>query len=113
MVPPLAVRPDNLSYTATTPNGEPYTFDFDRLGGRMPTFLISPWVKKAFVEQKGTNSDGSQVSYSASSLLRTLGYLWDFEPFTPRVEKAAPFHHLIQSTSRTDTPTALPSSHKF
>ncbi len=33
--PPLAPRPDDLTYTATTPNGS-YTFQFDRLGGRIP-----------------------------------------------------------------------------
>lgn len=111
--PPLAVRPDNLTYTETAPNGQNYTFEFNRLGGRVPTLLISPWIAKAQVEQKGTNSYGETVSYSASSLLRTLGYLWDFDPFTPRVEHAASFEHLIQSTQRTDTPATLPSPVAF
>ncbi|KAJ5084227.1 Phosphoesterase [Penicillium alfredii] len=111
--PPLAVRPDNLTYTETAPNGQRYTFEFDRLGGRIPTLLISPFVAKAQVEQKGINTDGETVSYSASSILRTLGYLWDFEPFTPRVQAAASFEHLIQSTKRTDTPTELPVPKAF
>jgi phospholipase C len=111
--PPLAPRPDNLTYTTTTPSGEDYTFTFNRLGGRIPTLLISDWVGEGSVEQKGTNTAGDTVSYSASSLLRTLGYLWDFEPFTPRVEKAASFDHLIQTTSRDSTPTALPSASPF
>ena len=105
--PPLAVRPDNLTYTETTPNGQNYTFSFDRLGGRLPTWLISPWVTPQ-VEQKGTNSDSKSVSYSASSTLRTIGYLWDWEPFTPRVEKAASFDHLIGTTASKSFPTALP-----
>ncbi|KAK9357300.1 PLC-B group protein Nfis2 [Lipomyces starkeyi] len=111
--PPLAVRPDELTYTTTTPSGQNYTFPFDRLGGRIPTFLISPWVSKAYVEQKGTNSQGQTVSYSAVSILRTLGYLWDFEPFTPRVEYAASFEHLILPTPRARTPFALPSAEPF
>lgn len=111
--PPLAPRPDNITYTETAPNGEDYTFSFDRLGGRVPTLLISPWVEKGVVEQKGTNSDGETVSYSASSLLRTLGYLWDFEPFTPRVGGAASFDHLIQCTKREDTPASLPDAEPF
>ena len=111
--PPLAVRPDNMTYTETAPNGEEYTFMFDRLGGRIPTLLISPWVAKAQVEQLGTNSDGETVSYSASSILRTLGYLWDFEPFTPRVQSAASFEHLVQSQLRTDTPATLPVPKSF
>lgn len=106
--PPLAPRPDGLTYTEQAPNGRNYTFAFDRLGGRVPTLLISPWVAKGIVEQKGTNSNGEEVSYSASSLLRTLGYLWDFEPFTPRVEGSASFDHLIQSSKREQTPVTLP-----
>ncbi|KAJ5117452.1 hypothetical protein N7448_011084 [Penicillium atrosanguineum] len=111
--PPLAPRPDELTYIEEAPNGENYTFPFDRLGGRVPTLLISPWVAKGAVEQKGTNSDGETVSYSASSLLRTLGYLWDFEPFTPRVGGSASFDHLIQGSKRMDTPISLPEPKPF
>ncbi|RAL11777.1 phosphoesterase superfamily protein [Aspergillus homomorphus CBS 101889] len=111
--PPLAPAPDSLAYTATTPSGEKYTFPFNRLGGRIPTLLISPWVGKGYVEQKGTDIEGETVSYSASSILRTLGYLWDFEPFTPRVEYAASFDHLIQTRARNDTPATLPEPVAF
>lgn len=106
--PPLATRPDNLTYSETSPSGETYELEFNRLGGRIPTLLISPWVSKGYVEQKGTNYEGNEQSYSASSLLRTLGYLWDFDPFTPRVRDAASFDHLIQTTARTDTPVTIP-----
>lgn len=111
--PPLAVPPDNLTYTETAPNGQDYTFSFNRLGGRIPTFLISPWVGAGQVEQQGTNSTGQVVSYSASSLLRTLGYLWDFDPFTPRVASSASFDHLIQSSMRTNTPLTMPNPPAF
>ncbi|KAJ5088006.1 hypothetical protein N7456_011622 [Penicillium angulare] len=111
--PPLAPQPDGLTYTEKAPNGENYTFSFDRLGGRVPTLLISPWIAKGQIEQKGTNSDGSTVSYSASSILRTLGYLWDFEPFTRRVQGSASFEHLIQSQMRSDTPAQLPDPKPF
>lgn len=111
--PPLATRPDNLTYTETAANGESYTYTFNRLGGRIPTFLISPWISKGVVEQKGTNHKGETVSYSASSVLRTLGYLWDFAPFNPRVGDAASFDHLVQGKLRTDTPTELPEAVSF
>lgn len=111
--PPNAVRPDQYTYTATTPNGEKYTFEFDRLGGRLPTWVISPWVQQGFVEQQGINSDGQIVSYSASSMLRTLGYLWDFEPFNPRVEKAPSFDGLVQHTKQRSTPMTLPEVHPW
>lgn len=111
--PPTAARPDDLTYTATTPDGANYTFQFDRLGGRMPTWLISPWVKQGYVEQKGTNSDGQTVSYAASSMLRTLGYLWDFEPFNPRVETSPSFDALIQKSAQSSTPKTLPEVYKW
>lgn len=59
------------------------------------------------------NSFGETVSYCASSVLRTLGYLWDFEPFTPRVEWAPSFDHLIQYTARKDAITNLPTPATF
>jgi phospholipase C len=105
--PPLAVRPDDLTYTETTPTGQSYIFEFDRLGGRLPTWLISPWVSAGHVEQLGTNSAGQSVSYNAASVLRTLGYLWDFEPFTPRVQAAPSFDNLI-STCQRKTVETLP-----
>ncbi|KAJ5621304.1 hypothetical protein N7528_006087 [Penicillium herquei] len=111
--PPLATRPDNLTYSEIAPNGEEYTFSFNRLGGRVPTLLISPWVSKGQVEQKGFNSNGEMVSYSASSILRTLGYLWDFEPFTPRVHASASFDHLVLSRRRDDTPAQMPNPKAF
>lgn len=113
MAPPLAPRPDDLTYTATTPAGQDYTFDFDRLGGRMPTFLISPWVDKAFVEGLGRNAAGETVSYSATSILRTLGYLFDFEPYNPRVEWSPSFEALIKTGARTDTIDELPEANPF
>lgn len=105
--PPQATRPDNLTYTETTPTGQDYTFKFNRLGGRMPTWLVSPWVS-ASVEQKGRNSDGDAVSYHATSILRTLGYLWDFAPYNPRVEKAPSFDHLIGTHLRKNAPMRMP-----
>ena len=94
--------------SAKTPSGANYTFEFDRLGGRLPTWLISPYVQKGFVEQKGHNSAGQEVSYSATSILRTLGYLYDFQPSNPRVEQAASFEDLVGNKMRTGAPIKLP-----
>lgn len=113
VAPPLVPAPDDLTYTSTAPNGEVYTFPFNRLGGRIPTLLISPWVGSGVVEQNGTNADGEHVSYSASSILRTLGYLWDFEPFSPRVEASPSFEHLVTDRLRTNTPRTLPDPKAF
>lgn len=109
--PPNAVRPDNYTYTETTPNNTPYTFEFNRLGGRVPTWLISPWVAPRVVQQ-GLNRVGETGAYSASSIISTLSYLWDFAPLTPRVEHAPTFDHLILTEPR-DTPAKLPEAIKF
>ncbi|CAK7215116.1 hypothetical protein SCUCBS95973_002369 [Sporothrix curviconia] len=113
VAPPLAPKPDSLTYTATTPAGEDYTFDFDRLGGRMPTFLVSPWVDKAYVEGHGRNAAGETVSYSATSILRTLGYLFDFAPYNPRVEWSPSFEGLINTKARSDAIDELPEGNPF
>lgn len=110
--PPLAPPPDNLTYTTSTPSGEDYTLPFNRLGGRIPTLLISPWVSKGYVEQQRANSAGEVVSYSATSILRTLGYLFDFEPYNPRVEWSPSFEHLV-NCQRRDTPETLPAADAF
>ena len=110
--PPPAVRPDNLTYTEATPDGSTYTLNFDRYGGRIPTWIISPFVAKGHVEHEGVNSAGKTDVYSTTSILRTLGYLWDFEPFTPRVEASPSFDHLI-GKKKVNHPQLLPNPVKF
>lgn len=111
--PPTAVRPDDLTYTETTPDGTNYTLTFDRYGGRIPQWIISPWVAKAHVEHLGTTSKGQTDVYSATSVLRTLGFLFDFNPFTARVEASPSFDHLITNSFREDAPLTMPLPHPF
>ncbi|KAF9259172.1 phosphoesterase [Marasmius fiardii PR-910] len=111
---PFAVPPDNLTYTETARDGENYTLTFDRLGGRMPTWLISPFTPKAFVEDLGTNpATGHAEAYSATSVLKTLGLLWDIEDFTVRVSNSPSFDHLIGPKARKDTPQTLTTPKPF
>ncbi|KAF7314441.1 Phosphatidylglycerol specific phospholipase C [Mycena kentingensis (nom. inval.)] len=105
---PLAVRPDTLTYSETAHDGSRYTFQFDRLGGRMPTLLISPYTPQGHVENMGTNPEtGATEAYSATSVLKTLGLLFDFDDFTPRVANSPSFDHLIGLTMRKDAPMIL------
>ncbi|KAJ7769326.1 putative phosphatidylglycerol specific phospholipase C [Mycena metata] len=105
---PLAVQTDNKSYTETAHNGQSYTFNFDRLGGRMPTWLVSSYAPEGHVEDLGTNPvTGAPEAYSATSVLKTLGLLWDFEDFTPRVSNSPSFDHLIGPKMRTNAPLIL------
>jgi len=106
--PPLAVRPDNLTYTETAVNGQSYTLDFNRYGGRMPTWLISPFTPNGHLENYGINpTTGEPEPYSATSVLKTLGHLYDIADFTPRVANSPSFDHLIGPKARTNAPTFL------
>jgi phospholipase C len=112
---PLAVRPDNLTYTEVArTTGQSYTFAFDRLGGRMPTWLISGYTPKGHIENLGTNPEtGKPEAYSATSVLKTLGLLWDIEDFTPRVSNSPSFDHLIGPKLRNDAPQILSTPKPF
>ncbi|OOQ89248.1 phosphatidylglycerol specific phospholipase C [Penicillium brasilianum] len=114
VAPPLAVRPDNKTYTEKAKDGSSYTFNFDRLGGRMPTWLVSPYAPKGYVENNGIDpATGKSASYSATSVLKTLGYLWDLEDLTPRVSHSPAFDHLIGPKARSSAPTTLANPHPF
>lgn len=108
-VPPPVQVPagDNLTYTETAADGQNITFDFTRLGARVPTLLISPWLGKGLVENKGINNGGE---YSHTSILNFLSELWGIEKLTPRVEWSSTFEHLILDEIRRedDSPAILP-----
>lgn len=86
------------------------TFDFTRLGVRVPTLLISPWVGKGVIEKKGSNNGGE---YSHSSLVGFIENFYGMDKLTPRVEWAATFEHLITDKLRKDTPVKLPDAYPF
>ncbi|KAJ5780393.1 hypothetical protein N7457_005553 [Penicillium paradoxum] len=114
VAPLLAVRPDNKTYTETAFDGSKYTLNFDRLGGRMPTWLVSPYTPRGHIENFGTDPvTGESSSYSATSVLKTLGYLWDLEDMSPRVEHSPAFDHLIGPKARSFTPATLKNPHTF
>jgi phospholipase C len=94
-----------LTYTEKAADGKNATFDFSRLGVRVPTMLISPWVGKGVIENKGSNNGGI---YTHSSIPGFLAKLWDLENLTPRTAWSATFEHLFQDKLRTDTPAELP-----
>ena len=110
--PPTDVPPpgDGLNWTETALNGQKVTFDFRRLGVRVPTWFISPWVEKTQVENKGQNYGGE---YSHTSILHTLANLWDLNVTTERVAWSSTFEHLITNKFRKDTPDTLPNALNF
>ncbi|KAL2857362.1 phosphoesterase family-domain-containing protein [Aspergillus pseudoustus] len=104
--PPENVPPgDNLPYTEVAGDGKTTTFHFDRLGIRVPTILISPWVTKGAVAHAPKKEDGE---YTHTSILKYVAELWGLEILTPRVEWSASFGDLIEKSFREDTPVVLP-----
>ncbi|MBS0150269.1 MAG: hypothetical protein JSR31_04965 [Nitrospira sp.] len=93
--PPKTVAPDD--HTAN--------WTFDRLGVRVPTILVTPWIKKGVIK----------TVFDHTSLLRYLCDKWDLEPLGQRMQAGAGdkqantfADELTQlSAPRTDTPERL------
>ena len=92
VLPPATVNPDGKSAPE---------FDFTRLGVRVPTVVISPYVEKATVDH---------AVYDHSSICATLKKLFDLPDFlTKRDAGANTFDALLtRSAPRADAPTVLP-----
>lgn len=89
----------------------PHFFKFDRLGVRVPTIAISPWIEKGRVEHHARGPTLTS-EYEHSSIAATIRQLFNLpQPhLTAREAWAGTFGHLItRTTPRTDTPVTLPS----
>jgi phospholipase C len=88
-------------------------FKFDRLGIRIPTLLISPWIPKGTVisrapaaQNPSANSEYDLTSIMASAR-KLLGI--DLPPLTARDAWSSTFEHVVSANSpRTDCPEHLP-----
>ncbi|PMD31909.1 phosphoesterase [Hyaloscypha variabilis F] len=111
-VPPPVNVPagDDILYTETAQDGKNITFNFKRLGVRVPTLLISPWVPKGAIEKKGSNNGGE---YTHTSILKFLQNLWGLDSLSPRVDYSSTFEHLITDVCRTDTPATLVNPYPY
>lgn len=92
----------------------PFNFAFNRLGVRVPTLLISPWINKGTVLHEPTSRPMPTSQFEHSSLPATVKKLFNLpsEYLTQRDAWAATFDNLFydRSTPRTDCPEVLPSS---
>ncbi|KAL3828696.1 hypothetical protein ACJIZ3_017498 [Penstemon smallii] len=96
---------------------EPFLFNFDRLGVRVPTIVISPWIEKGTVVH-GTNGSPSPTSeYEHSSIPATVRKIFNLPspPLTKREEWAGTFESIVQKRTqpRTDCPETLPNPVKI
>jgi phospholipase C len=101
--PPAAVNPDGIN---SPPPGDSAsfspTFAFDRLGVRVPTLLVSPYLPKGVVYSKPLQH---------TSVLATVRRLFGISgALTRRDAEAASFEELFLSAPRGDTPASLSSA---
>ncbi|KAJ5960599.1 Phosphoesterase [Penicillium vulpinum] len=84
-----------------------FTYDFTRLGVRVPAFVISPWVPaNLLIHDQGTMyADNS--AYTHSSILHFLQELWGLEGLNNRVQWAKTFEMAFTNKRRDDTPQTL------
>lgn len=102
-VPPpvnVPVPEDGISFSGTS-DGHNVTYNFDRLGVRVPAFLISPWIPaNKLIHADGTsyNAAGTAASaYTHSSFLHFLQNLWNLEGLNNRVQWAKTFEHIFST----------------
>ncbi|KAI0504201.1 hypothetical protein KFK09_015151 [Dendrobium nobile] len=90
---------------------EPYYFKFDRLGVRVPTFLISPWIEKGTVIHE-PNGPTKSSQFEHSSVPATVKKLFNMKSnfLTNRDAWAGTFesYFSLRKTPRTDCPEKLP-----
>jgi phospholipase C len=110
--PNSGIPDPNPGQTCNPFGGDP-TFDFSRLGIRIPAFIVSPWVPKGLIEHypTGASAPTSTSQYEHSSVSRTLHDLFNLDGFlTQRDQWAATLVPLFNLTQpRTDCPLTMPN----
>lgn len=96
---------------------EPFLFEFNRLGIRVPTIAVSPWIEKGTVVHGPNGSPFPSSEYEHSSIPATVKKLFNLStPFlTKRDEWAGTFENILQirKEPRTDCPETLPEPVKI
>ncbi|KAJ7566005.1 hypothetical protein O6H91_02G084400 [Diphasiastrum complanatum] len=99
-------NPDGLNGPA------PHFFQFDRLGVRVPTIMVSPWINKGTVVHE-PNGPSPYSQYEHSSIPATVKKIFNLKAdfLTKRDAWAGTFESIIstRTTPRTDCPEELPS----
>uniref|UniRef100_A0A6B2L347 Phosphoesterase n=1 Tax=Arcella intermedia TaxID=1963864 RepID=A0A6B2L347_9EUKA len=100
-VPPPEQVPAPDSVVA--PNG----FTFERLGIRVPTVAISPWIPKGTIVHKPSGPQPNS-EYDSTSLMSTANKIFGItEHLGLRAAWSGTFENIFSTTMRTDCPTTL------
>jgi len=94
--PPQATPPGDVPVDSY----DHHAFTFDQLGVRVPTLVISPYVRRGVIDH---------TTYDHTSILATVERLFGMGSLTARDGGAADLLHLLSlETPRSDAPTTLP-----
>ncbi|GJN37760.1 hypothetical protein PR202_gb26746 [Eleusine coracana subsp. coracana] len=89
----------------------PFFFKFDRLGVRVPTIMVSPWIKKGTVVGRADGPTETSA-YEHSSIPATIKKIFNLSSdfLTKRDAWAGTFEHIFTELDepRTDCPETLP-----
>ncbi|KNA07661.1 hypothetical protein SOVF_169900 [Spinacia oleracea] len=93
---------------------QPFSFGFDRLGVRVPTIFISPWIQPGTVLH-GPSGPYPTSEYEHSSIPATVKKIFKLKDFlTKRDAWAGTFEVVVnRETPRTDCPVTLPEPVKL
>jgi phospholipase C len=78
------------------------TFEFDRLGVRVPAILVSPWVKKGDVVPGPYQPNGRTFEHASIPRTVTGFFVGDYAQTTQREKQADTFLDLLTDTMRPD-----------
>ncbi len=103
-VAPPACAPDGfVAQPEATLTGQP--FRFDRLGIRVPSILISPWIPKGTVVAGAGEPGGRIFEHASIPATVTKLFIGDYDQRSPREKQAEMFLDLLTlDQMRTDTP---------
>ncbi|MDP9053090.1 MAG: alkaline phosphatase family protein [Acidobacteriota bacterium] len=103
-VPPPACVPDGFEATPDKTGVPGLTFQFDRLGVRVPAILVSPWIPKSTVVPGPEDPAHARVFEHASiPATATSFFIGDYENRSPREKQALTFLDLLSDHMRPDT----------
>jgi len=102
-VPPPACTKDDFSATPDKTGVPGLTFEFDRLGVRVPAILISPWIPKGTVVPGPGEPDGRAFEHASIPATITSHFIGDYPERTAREKQAATFLDLLSDTLRPDS----------
>lgn len=83
---------------------------FNRLGVRVPTIMVSPWIKPSVIHRPNENQRPFPSSeFDHTSVIATLKKVWDLPNFlTARDAWAGTFENILSNEQRKDCPEFLP-----